>query len=197
MIVKLMTFDKPLRSFLPYARLCFLAGFCWLLTSCAAWRPEVSEAAWPDSIPPRAEFAALYEEDDANRAVQSEREYLLWIKRFYVGWRLYGQGWNDLVPDVMAHVADPLARLELTRELNDTGKIIAGEWAKDVDSRRIETRHLAIWGEAMREAVVRGDPEDMVRRIIADVNDLMDQTLSRDAIDDDRYYAVDANDVFR
>ena len=167
------------------------------LAGCTLFQPNTCLSQWPQDIPARAEFEAYYAADARNQAIQSEREYLTWILRFYEGWQLYSDGWNDLVPSVLSEVEDPLERAELRAELYDAGRFIASEWAKDVDSRKVRTRQLSIWGNALREAIVRDDASAMVRQIVQDVDALMAQRITHVQITSDRYYAEDENDVFR
>ncbi|UZJ45419.1 hypothetical protein OOT55_05030 [Marinimicrobium sp. C6131] len=168
-----------------------------VLSGCAMFQPDISRSAWPENIPPRSEFEALYAADQRNQAVQSEEEYLTWITRFYQGWKLYPQGWNDLVPEILAGVADPDERAELAREFYDAGRFIASEWAKDADTRKVRTRQLSIWGNAMREAVARDEIRVMVEQIAQDVDRLKAQRLTYSDITPGRYYAEDEDDVFR
>ncbi len=175
-------------------RLSLLFSF---LAGCAVFRPDVSLEAWPDDIPPRSEFESLYAADQNNRAQQSEAEYLTWVTRFYEGWQLYPRGWNDLVPEVLSEVEDPIERNALRAELYDAGRFIASEWAKDVDTRKVRTQQLSIWGNALREAVMRGETPEMIEQIARDVDRLETQRLSYSDITEERYYAEDEDDVFR
>ncbi|WP_439509811.1 hypothetical protein [Marinimicrobium koreense] len=167
------------------------------LSGCALFQPDVSRNAWPEDIPPRSDFEALYAADERNQAVQSQEEYLVWITRFYQGWKLYPQGWNDLVPDILAEVDDPDERAELEAELYDAGRFIASEWSKDAETRKVRTRQLSIWGNAMREAVTRGETREMIEQIARDVDRLKAQRLTYSDITPGRYYAEDEDDVFR
>ncbi len=177
----------------------WLLASVWLsaLSGCALFQPDISHRAWPDDIPPRSDFEALYAADERNRAEQSEEEYLTWVSRFYEGWTLYPEGWNDLVPEILAEVDDPDERAELETELYDAGRFMASEWAKDADTRKVRTKQLSIWGNAMREAVARGEIRQMVKQIAQDVDWLKAQRLSYADITPGRYYAEDENDVFR
>ncbi len=168
-----------------------------VLTGCSLFQPDISQSGWPEGIPPRAEFEALYAADERNQKVQSEDEYLTWVNRFYEGWHLYPEGWSDLVPEILEDVEDPQERARLEAELYDAGRFIASEWSKDVDTRKVRTQQLSVWGNAMREAVARDEIREMVEQIARDVDRLESQHLSYSDITSSRYYAEDANDVFR
>lgn len=180
-------------------RLIGVAGSLLLmaLSGCAMFQPDISQRGWPGDIPPRSEFEALYAADERNMKQQSEAEYLIWVNRFYHGWQLYPQGWNDLVPEILEGVEDPLERARLEAELYDAGRFIASEWSKDADTRKVRTKQLSIWGNAMREAVTRDEIRQMVEQIARDVDRLKSQQLTYSDITSTRYYAEDENDVFR
>lgn len=168
-----------------------------VLPGCAFWKTDISRESWPKEAPPRADFEAEYAADKSNQAVQSEEEYLLWVKRFYTGWRLYGDGWNDLVPDVLSDIEDPDVHQELEDTLYTIGQDIASEWAKDTEDRRVHTRHLSVWGNAMRDAMTRGETEELINDIARDVARLMDRQLTVGDITSGRYHEEDEDDVFR
>lgn len=168
-----------------------------VLSGCSLFQPDISHSGWPEGIPPRSEFEALYAADKYNQEEQSEDEYLTWVNRFYQGWQLYPEGWSDLIPEVLEEVEDPEERAELEAELYDAGRFIASEWSKDADTRKVRTRQLSIWGNAMREAVARDEIREMVEQIVRDVDRLKSQHLSYSDITSSRYYAEDENDVFR
>lgn len=167
------------------------------LSGCAVWKTDISRANWPEKAPPRADFEAEYAADKANQEVQTKEEYLLWVKRFYTGWRLYSDGWIDLVPEVLSEVEDSELRAELEAELYSMGRDIASEWAKNTEGRRVHTRHLSVWGNAMRDAMASGETKDMIEQISHDVDQLMDRKLTIGDITAARYHEVDEDDVFR
>lgn len=176
--------------------LLWLALAALALGGCAWWS-GVSEERWPGDLPPREAFVERYRADALNRKQQSLTQYLLGIKRFYEGWRLYQRGWNDLVPEVLASVDSPEQRRELEQRLHRLGMDIASEWAKTREAGKIETRHLSVWGNAMRDAMARGDTCRMVDRIGRDVDRILNNRLKVSEISADRYYQQDENDVFR
>lgn len=172
---------------------CFMVAF---LTGCAQWR-SADSMAWPDDIPPREHFEAIYQQDPANQEAQTQGEYLTWVRRFYHGWKFYGKGWNDLAPEVLSEVEDPEEREYLEQLIADLGFDIVGEWAKDSDHNRISTRHLSIWGNALREAMVQGQEREVLEQVHRDVDNLLERRLPAGAITASRYHAEDEDDVFR
>ncbi len=101
------------------------------------------------------------------------------------------------MPDILAEVEDPDERAELEAELYEAGRFIASEWSKDAETRKVRTRQLSIWGNAMREAVTRGETREMIEQIARDVDRLKAQHLTYSDITPGRYYAEDEDDVFR
>lgn len=162
-----------------------------------AWWSGVSEEQWPENLPPREAFVERYRADSLNRERQSLSQYLLGVKRFYEGWRLYQEGWNDLVPEVLETIDSPEQRRELEQRLRGIGMNVASEWAKTREAGKIETRHLSVWGNAMRDAMARGDTSRMIDRIGRDVDRIMDDRLKVSEISAERYYQQDEDDVFR
>ncbi|MCQ8103526.1 hypothetical protein NP590_05355 [Methylomonas sp. SURF-2] len=131
-----------------------------LLSGCAA---EIArQAAWPETLPPQAGFVGHYEQDRNNAELQNLEQYLNWIECFYLGRELYSSGWNQISGDLAANITDPGIRLETEAKLRRLGIAIAGEWAKDNSVRRITTRHVAIWGNALRKSAERGEIPDIV-----------------------------------
>jgi hypothetical protein len=167
----------------------------FLLTSCVTTRFE--SQAWPDAAPARSHFEAIYAADRDNREVQTLEDYLLWIVRYYEGWELYGRGWKHVTEDVLTGVEDPQTSRELAGKMADLGKAIAGEWAKNSDARRIRNQQLSVWGNALLEAIERGEQLEMIAQISQDVEYLLSRQVAQSDITADRYYAQDPHDVFR
>lgn len=174
-----------------------MLGLLLFVSGCAFWKTDISRESWPEKAPPRSDFEAEYAADEANQAVQTEEEYLLWVKRFYTGWRLYANGWNDLVPEVLSEVKDPDLKAELEAELYEMGQDISSEWAKETEERRVHTRHLSVWGNAMRDAIASGETKEMIEQISRDVDQLMDHVLTVGDITASRYQEFEEDDVFR
>lgn len=161
---------------------------------CALLTPE--DASWPDDLPPLAYFRDAYAADPVNRAVQSEADYLSWIYRFYKGWIAYAVGWLDIRAGVVASVP-PAEAERVGARLDAIGRSIAAEWAKASRTRYVYKQTLAAWGEALAEAVNRGEVDALIDRVEADLKALAARTLSPDVITTDRYYpGLDDGDPF-
>jgi hypothetical protein len=167
----------------------------FLLMACTITRFEAD--VWPDSVPARDYFDVVYAADEDNQAVQSREEYLLWVLRFYEGWELYGRGWKHVTEDVLRDVDDPNEYRELADRLADVGLLIAAEWSKKSERRRIRTPQLSVWGNTLLEAVERGEQSQILIEIQEDIDDLFNHRLLLSDITRDRYYASDPHDVFR
>ena len=165
------------------------------LTACATQTASISD--WPRDIPPRAYFVAVYDADQRNQQVQTLNEYLVWVKRYYHGWELYRRGWNDVTEDLVTQMEDPVKAEEVRTKMDSIGRSIAGEWSKKSKSRKIFTRQVAIWGNALVESMNRGEELKLLNAVSGDVNGLLARQIPTDAITDDRYYLADENDIFR
>ncbi len=154
----------------------------------------VRDVDWPEDIPPKSYYERLYDSDAADRAAQTEDEYLTWVIRFYVGWEGFPQGWRDISREATATVS-PERREVVRNKFSRLGKFISGEWAKNAASRVIFTPTVAAWGDALFEAAEREEVEALLDRVGEDVKNLLARQLDPEAITLDRYYA-DTDDRF-
>ena len=143
---------------------------------------------WPTQLPNQQVFEAAFDADQANGAVQTEADYLLWVKRFYLGWALYPNGWEWLTATVLDATPDALERDRLRRQMAGIGQKIGSEWAKDSQHRSINTSHLIVWGNAVRLAVKEVSQAMLADKIGADVDALRAQALRPSQIEMDRYF---------
>lgn len=176
--------------------LSFLLLSVLLLTGCVNKAPK--EEHWPTDIPSRAFFVAAYEADVENKKGQELEDYLLWVIRFYKGWELYRNGWTQVTDDSLLGVKDPQRATEIKIKMDLIGSGIACEWAKNKDERRILTRHVVVWGNALIESIKRGEVEEvkLINRVLSDVNGLLDNDVQIEEVKADRYYPKDKDDVF-
>lgn len=165
-----------------------------LLLSCATKPPK--QADWPQGMPSRDYFVAMYYTDPENVKVEELDEYLLWIVRFYDGWELYSNGWIKVTKDSIATVKDPQKAAEITHKMNLIGQGIACEWAKGKKDRRILTRHIVVWGNALVESIKRDQEIPLINRVLADVNGLVEKRVAIEDIRAERYFSRDGDDVF-
>jgi len=95
-------------------------------------------------------FKTKYKEDSDNQKKQSWDEYWNWIKRFYKGTFLTS-GWfeerNNLLKNLNENV-----QTKIKNRLDELGKSIAAEWAKDNNIRKIDTTNVKIWAKKLRGA---------------------------------------------
>jgi hypothetical protein len=166
-----------------------------LLSACVSIR-DPSASAWPEHIPPRKFFVEAYQAEVELQAVQPLEDYLQWVISFYEGSTFYPRGWSDLTEEQLQLIEDEqLARRRKT-QLHLLGRDIAAEWAKDNDLRRVDTRHLAIWGEAAGRAIKENNVDQTLERIRQDLDQLLASSLPADAITAERYHAPDPDDWF-
>lgn len=153
-----------------------------LLGGCSS----LQESDWPRGIPAQSYFLEYYEQDAANQVLQSEADYLRWIKRFYTGLPPI-PGWLELSEQAMGELSSGVAQ-ELQNDTYRLGRDISAEWAKNDQVRRIDTRMINIWRDAFLEARNRSEVLKYLDLWQADVNDLLSGELSDDDIYFERYY---------
>jgi hypothetical protein len=165
-----------------------------LLNGCSTASKQL--ASWPSDMPSREFFVAHYESDRDNKMEQDVDDYLLWVLRFYKGWELYSNGWSKVTEDSLHGVSDPLVAQEIRAKMNLIGEGIACEWAKGKKDRRILTRHVVVWGNALIESIKRDQELALINRVLADVNALLVQQVAMDDVKAERYFPRDSDDVF-
>jgi len=157
----------------------------------------IKQANWPGEIPPREFFVAKYEADIENKQDETLDEYLLWVVRFYEGWELYSNGWTKVTADSLRGVTDPALAQQIKTKMDMIGETIACEWPKNKKDRRILTRHIVVWGNALVESIKRGQELALIDRVLADANGLVVKKVGIDDIKADRYFPRDpSDDVF-
>ena len=143
---------------------------------------------WPEQLPAQAIFESAFRADADNSAVQSEQEYLKWVKRFYLGWALYPNGWEWLTSSVLRETDDHQQRLMIKEQMYSIGQRIGAEWAKDSRHRYINTSHLMVWGDALKLAIKDGSQLSLAGKISADVDALLAAQLRPAKIRMGRYF---------
>lgn len=166
-------------------RILILLAIGWL-GGCATSADR--HAAWSASLPAQAGFAAFYLQDRRNAEMQSLDQYLVWVERFYQGWDLYPTGWNQISRDLAGKITDPGVKREIEAKLRRLGIAIAAEWAKDNSVRRITTRHVGIWGNALQKSAERAEIPNIVDRVLDDVDNLLNNRIAADVITENRFY---------
>jgi hypothetical protein len=165
-----------------------------LLSSCVSHAPK--SANWPKHIPSREFFVAQYEADLENKKSQEVDEFLLWVIRFYEGWELYRNGWTKVTADSLVGVKDPAVAKEIKTKMDYIGEGIAKEWPKSKKDRRILTRHIVVWGNALIESMKRDQELALINRVVADLDGLMANQVGIEDIKAERYFPRDKDDVF-
>jgi len=163
------------------------------LSSCVSHPPQ--QANWPKDIPAREVFVAHFESDLDNKKNEDLDEYLLWVVRFYEGWELYHNGWTKVTVDSLHGVNDPATAAEIKTKMDLIGLGIACEWAKNKKDRRIYTRHIVIWGNALVESIKRNQELPLINRVLSDVNGLVVNKVAIDDIKPERYFPRE-DDIF-
>ncbi len=170
----------------------FITSFILLLTAgCSNLKDQ-----WPDQVPKRSLFLKAYQLDEENKRIQSQEEYLLWIQRFYLGWEIYRNGWLKVTNQLMEETHNPDDRKNVEKKMQQIGLKISREWAKKHKQRKIFTRHVSIWGNALLESLDRNEPLALIEKVNADVDALLAHKLQPKAITASRYYPQDENNPF-
>jgi hypothetical protein len=92
--------------------------------------------------------------------MNDDREYRKWLKTFYEGSFLV-KGWTARKRELLASMESPG---EAEKILDELGRLIGEEWAKDNRIRKIDTDDVKTWGERLQEA--RGGPD---KKILAEL----------------------------
>lgn len=167
-----------------------IASILSLVLSACVSGPQ-APPPWPEQLPPQALFQSAHQADAANAAVQGEQEYLKWVKRFYLGWALYPNGWEWLTSSVLRETDDHQERLMIKEQMYSIGQRIGAEWAKDSRHRYIDTSHLMVWGDALKLAIKQGTQLPLAGKISADVDALLAASLRPAQIRMGRYFPED------
>jgi hypothetical protein len=162
------------------------------LPACTVFQSK--EAVWPDDLPPRAYFLNVYQQDAANSHLQNLDQYMLWVIRFYQGSDLYPNGWNSITQTLLEKIREPETIQQVKDKMDRVGLLISGEWAKNNQTRLINTRHVSIWGNALFKSLEQGETLELIERVSSDVDDLLTQRIPSEAITEGRFYAEE--DIF-
>jgi hypothetical protein len=136
---------------------------------------------WPDDVPPRASYDRIWESDPRLRQSQTREQYLAGILRFHSG-SVWVPGWNRRRSEILVALGPDRAS-----DLDQLGFRICSEWAKPESLRRISSRTLALWGDALRNARDPDQLESVLDRIRDDVGMLLQGGLEPSALTPQRY----------
>ena len=106
--------------------------------------------------PDDAELLAAFKGDCANQKVQSWGQYRGWVQTFYKG-NLMSEGWTKFGQVTVSAVKSAAARRAVIARINELGRVISRDWAKDSSVRKITTADLRRWNDLMATARQRDD----------------------------------------
>jgi len=155
-----------------------------VLDGCAAQVARRDE--WPRDLPGQDYFRVVYAADVSNSVLQSEEQYLAWVRRFYEGSELYPYGYDDIESFVLDGL-DGEARTAIADQLRAIGMQIGAEWAKDRRVKLISTKMLSVWADAIQSDESAQDLATVLNRISADVGAVLAGSLDLSVVTPDRY----------
>jgi len=155
------------------------------LSGCVSYSRMAND--WPSEIPPMDLFVEAYENDQANQEIQSMEAYLVWVKRFYQGWVVYDNGWLK-VSQNLSESMPVNERAAANHRIAEIGLKIAPEWAKEKTDRYIFTDMVVVWGEALLEALDRGEVFRYMDSVEQDLQLLSEGQIQRRDIFMQRYF---------
>ncbi len=165
----------------------FTAGLLLTLLQACVTAPG-SQVSWPAELPPLQYYENYYSHDEGNQLVQTQDDYLKWVKRYYQGWAFYSEGWEWLTAKVLSEVEDYPQRIRLKVKMASIGRRISAEWAKNTDHRAINSQNLLVWRDAVKVSVKRGEEENLADKISYDVDQLLAGLIPPNAIELDNYF---------
>lgn len=125
-------------------------------------------------------FREQYEADARNKSRQTWSDYERWVRVFYEGKRFPPvPGWDARERELL-QAAPAADRADLARELAQTGRVLAAEWAKDNSVRKVGTNDLQEWGRAFGDAA--RDPRrlrEALERVRAEVEARCGRSLAQ------------------
>ena len=171
----------------------FLAALSMLaMASCVS---TVNVQPWPDNIPEIEYFQQVYAADGVNNLLQTDAEYLNWVIKFYIGTEFLPLSWNEIETEVLRQISND--KKTHTRELLlHLGMLISQEWAKNNDSRIVNTSMLSMWGGVLQGAVDQNKIEQTIDLISRDVNGLLSLQIMPETITSNRYQKLLGISVF-
>ncbi len=165
-----------------------LLFIAWLSLSACSLLSRHTGEDWPRGLPPQEYYVDYYNQDPANKEAISLSQYLLWVRRLYLGWELYNSGWLELSGNLANTIEDTQQRELAKQKLATMGRIVSPEWAKHKKFSTIKTRHLIVWGNALNESPEHNEQLKIIDQVLADANLLITGKISAADIRADRYY---------
>jgi hypothetical protein len=118
--------------------------------------------------PSQQEYREEYDRDALNQKKQTWPQYWGWVKSFHEG-SFFVSGWTDRAKELVVGVKPGADRKKLVKEINDFGRDICKEWAKDSSVCKVGTTDLTRWGKMIEKAKKSdaGDGEELAKAIAA------------------------------
>jgi hypothetical protein len=150
-------------------------AYCLTILLCSSALP-LTRASFcaPDDPPEAKEFDAPsekdyreeYDRDATNQQKQTWAQYWSWVKSFHEG-SFFVSGWTDRAKELVEGIKPGPDRKKLVKEINDFGRDICREWAKDSSVCKVGTSDLTRWGKAVEKAKKEdiGDGEELAKAI--------------------------------
>jgi hypothetical protein len=88
--------------------------------------------------------------------MSDDREFRKWLKTFYEG-SFMVKGWTARKEELITSMD---RQGEAEKLLDELGKLIGEEWAKDNRIRKIDTDEVKRWGKQLQE--VKGEPDEKI-----------------------------------
>ncbi len=171
-----------------YSKIFLIISTLVVLAACST-TPKKTE--WPVDMPPLSYFKDYYRKDPVHMAISTEKQYIKWIRNFYLGSFYYRKGWLDVTEEMLGTLPAPKDKEIADDLLFLIGKKASSEWAKDSRHRLINLRHVMIWGNAINESIVREKQIIALNKIHNDIDALLVKALKASDIKAERYFVVD------
>jgi hypothetical protein len=128
-------------------------------------RADDQQTGW--YIPVKEDYHSAYRNDEQNKSHQTWEDYWSWVETFYKG-NVLVSGWTFQCKEMISDIRDNSVRSELQRKMNELGKVISREWAKDSRVRKIDSKMVLTWYQQMKEFKARdnGSGEELKARML-------------------------------
>jgi hypothetical protein len=116
--------------------------------------------------PSQQAYREEYDRDAVNQKKQTWPQYWGWVKSFHEG-TFFVSGWTDRAKDLVVGVKIGPDRKKLVKEINEFGRDLCKEWAKDSSVCKVSTSDLTRWGKMVEKAKKSdaGDGEELAKTI--------------------------------
>lgn len=101
--------------------------------------------------PAEKEYRDEYDRDATNQKKQTWDQYWSWVKSFHEG-TFFVSGWTNRAKGLVEGVKAGPERKKLVKEVNEFGRDLCKEWAKDSSVCKVSTSDLTRWGKMVEQA---------------------------------------------